>query len=46
MMLANFRFAAVAVVLLLSQVAREEEDAHDKLVYGRYSKSSSRPPTS
>ena len=38
MMLANFRFAAVAVVLLLSQVAREEDDAHDKLVYGRYSK--------
>ena len=30
--------AAVGVLLLLSHTAQAEDDAHDKLVYGRYSK--------
>ena len=38
MMFATLRLIAVGVVLLLSQAIYAEDDAHDKLVYGRYAR--------
>ena len=35
---AKWRLIAVGLVLLLAQAVQAEEDAHDKLVYSRYSK--------